>query len=146
MKGPVTDGQEATNEEGGAHRELDGAIHPPLQRSESTAYESCLFTLPNTQTNRFFFSASSFYPGRGDSGNTFPPSAPRPPSTPVLNRNFHADGIDDDSEVEKEGDWHSDESGPEGSAPQRATRFSEALAIEVRSPLIVNDLISMLIS
>jgi hypothetical protein len=102
--------------------------------------------LYQTHKQIFFFSASSFYPGRGDTGNTFPPSTPRPPSTPVLNRNIHADGIDDDSEVEKEGDWHSDESGPEGSAPQQATRFSEALAIEVCLPLIVNDLISMLIS
>jgi hypothetical protein len=53
LKGPAADGQEATagNEEGGAHSgHINGVIHPPLQRSESSTYKSCLFTLPNSST------------------------------------------------------------------------------------------------
>jgi hypothetical protein len=92
-----------------------------------------------------FFSANSFYPGRGNNGYIFPPSTPKPPFTPLLGRNIHTDGIDNDSEVEKEGDWHSDEPGPAGSAPRQASRFSEAVAIEVCSLRILKELISLLI-
>ena len=90
-------------------------IHLCSEVSQQLMNLVCLLT---KHTNKsFFFSASSFYPGRGDTGNTFPPSTPRPRSTPVLNRDVHTDGIDDDSEIENEGNWHSDDSGPEGSAP-----------------------------
>jgi hypothetical protein len=84
-----------------------------------SAYKSCLFAKQLT-----IFSASSFYPGRGDQGDTLPASR-------LALIDNQPNGTDDISDVESEADWL-DEPDLEEPGPQRASKFSEAVAIKVR--------------
>lgn len=62
---------------------------------------------------------SSFYPGRGNTGNTLPAS-----------KLYLDNELDTNSDVLSEADWLDEPDLDE--APQQASKFSEALAIEVR--------------
>jgi hypothetical protein len=80
------------------------------------------------QLTSVFFPASSFYPGRGDTGNTLQSQ----PATLSLTKDNASNIQGDDSSVESEGDWL-DESELEEAAPRRSSKFSESMLIEVRT-------------
>ena len=101
--------------------------HQPLGRSEPPAYKFCLFT---KQLTFNFFSASSFYPSRGGARDTLNPlSALVPASTPYVAEDNE---ISDpgESDIESENDWFDEQ---DLAAPRQASKFEEALTIEVRS-------------
>lgn len=100
-------------------------VHQPLQRSKLSAYKSCLFAKQLTN-----FSASSFYPGRGDTGDTLPASRL------FLTTDNQPNGTGDVSDVETEADWL-DEPDLEEPGPRGASKFSEAVAIEVRPECVI---------
>jgi hypothetical protein len=66
--------------------------------------------------------ASSFYPGRGDTGNMLPAS------TLFFTENNETNITGNDSDVESVADWLDDLDDP---TPRQASKFSDAVAIEV---------------
>jgi hypothetical protein len=77
-----------------------------------------------------FFSASSFYPARGARDTLNPLSALVPASTPYVAEDNQ---ISDpgESDIESENDWFDEQD--LAPVPRQASKFEEALAIEVRS-------------
>ena len=76
-----------------------------------------------------FFLAFSFYPGRGDTGNTFLTTTVVPATT-VVPGNDQINITDGESEVESMTDWLEplDEPGP---ALRRQSKTLDAMAVEV---------------
>ena len=110
------------------------AKNQPLRRQcESSDYQSCLFT----KVDLSYFFQASFYPGRGQ-GNIWVGNTPA--STLSLgNSQFNV--TDGESEVESVADWL-DEPEPdlelEEPAPQRQSKFSDGMVIEVRAQYLKN--------
>jgi hypothetical protein len=82
-----------------------------------------------------FFSASSFYPGRGDTGTTLPASTlPLPAPTPSLPENNVLSISNDEPEVESAEDWLEPLDGPdtEVAGTEPSSGLPESMQIEVR--------------
>jgi hypothetical protein len=107
-------------------RRVVGTANQPLRRSKSTAYKS-LFVYCTKQLTSVFFSASSFYPNRGATGSTLPAS-----NLYLSDNEFNNP---DESDVESESDWLDEPRQDKASevTPRQASKFSEALVIEVCS-------------
>lgn len=119
-----------TREREGEHRQNDSGSGAkgkgkPLGRSESSAYESSLST-EQTVDFEFFFSATSFYPGRTNTSRA-------PSASTILRNPNHEANTTDDSGVETEADWHDDGPDLDERAPQRASKVSEVMLLEVCS-------------
>ena len=119
-------GEDIAMQQSGGQGEGEGkrrALLRPLQRSESTAYKSCLFALI------FFFLESSFYPGLNGVNS-------------ILNVETDnlADAIPDKSQFEDEDDWIDVPS--VGKASQvHPSKFSEAVANEVSSRYLTHTFV-----
>lgn len=100
----------------------------PLGRSESSAYQASLST-EQTVDFELFFSAVLFYPGRGRTDTSRAPSVD---ASTIIRTPNHETNTADDSGVESEADWHDDGPDQDEHAPQRASKVSEAMLIEVR--------------
>lgn len=125
----MNEGGGVDQQPGGQPDGIDNAHKGKLKRSESTAYESCLFTKHLTLKK---FSAYSFYPGRGDS-STFLTA----PSRFEIEANpFNAPDGDTDVESENEDDWFE----PQATelAQSAPSKMSEAVAIEVRRRFLLS--------
>ena len=79
---------------------------------------------------QFFFTASLFYPGCGDTRHALAALRPLPTSNLHLSDDDLA-APDESENEESERDWH-DEAELVEAAPHQQSRCSEALAIEVR--------------
>ena len=111
----MSGGEDITREQSGRREEGEGKRRT-LQRSELTAYKSCLFAL-----TFFFLPESSFYPGLNGINSILD----------VESDNL-ADAIPDESQFENEDDWI--DFPFVGNASQvHPSKFSEAVANEVSS-------------